>query len=392
MGATWDGTGVNFALYSRHATAVDLCLFEDATSTKESVTVPLKQRTGFVWHGYLPDVRPGQLYGYRVDGPYQPARGHRFNRNKLLLDPYAKALGRDTTWHDSLFGYSVGESDTSFDKRDSAAVAPLGAVINDAFVWGDDQPPQIPWNKMLIYEANVRGLTKLDPKVPEPRRGTYAGLCAPAVIRHLLKLGVTSVELMPVHHFSKDQFLVERGQTNFWGYSSLGFFAPEMTYSSADSPQETVREFKRMVKTLHKHGIEVILDVVYNHTGEGSEMGPTLSFRGIDNSSYYRLAGNHRYHDNFSGCGNSWNVDDPFALQLIMDSLRYWVQEMHVDGFRFDLASVLGREPRDFDPGAAFFDAVQQDPVLSQVKMIAEPWDAVGSYDLGQYRSRILAR
>jgi isoamylase len=385
MGATWDGTGVNFALYSQHATAADLCLFEDATATKESVTVPLKQQTGFVWHGYLPDVRPGQLYGYRVDGPYQPARGHRFNRNKLLLDPYAKALGRDITWHDSLFGYSVGESDTSFDKRDSAAVAPLGAVINDAFVWGDDQPPQIPWNKMLIYEANVRGLTKLNPKVAASRRGTYTGLCTPAVIRHMLNLGVTSIELMPVHHFAKDQFLVERGQTNYWGYSSLGFFAPEMTYSSADSPQETVREFKRMVKTLHKHGIEVILDVVYNHTGEGSEMGPTLSFRGIDNSRYYRLAGKNRYYDNFSGCGNSWNVHDPFALQLVMDSLRYWVQEMHVDGFRFDLASVLGREPRDFDPGAAFFDAVQQDPVLSQVKMIAEPWDAVGSYDLGQF-------
>ena len=385
MGATWDGTGVNFALYSRNATAVDLCLFEDRASTKESFTVPLKRGTGFVWHGYLPDIRPGQLYGFRVDGPYDPVSGQRFNRNKVLLDPYAKALGRDITWDDSLFGYSVGESDISFDKRDSAAFAPLGAVINDAFVWGDDARPNIPWNKMLIYEANVRGLTRLNPKIATSRRGTYAGLCSPAVIRHLLKLGVTSVELMPVHHFAKDQFLVERGQTNFWGYSSLGFFAPEMTYSSADSPQETVREFKRMVKTLHKHGLEVILDVVYNHTGEGSEMGPTLSFRGIDNSSYYRLAGNHRYYDNFSGCGNSWNVNDPFALQLIMDSLRYWLQEMHVDGFRFDLASVLGREPRDFDPGAAFFDAVQQDPVLSQVKMIAEPWDAVGSYDLGNF-------
>lgn len=385
MGATWDGAGVNFALYSRHATAVELCLFEEKTSTRESVTVELKQKTGFVWHGYLPDVRPGQLYGYRVDGPYQPTRGHRFNRNKVLLDPYAKALGRDITWDDSLFGYVVGESDASFDTKDSAAVAPLAAVINDAFVWGDDEPPRVPWNRMLVYEANVRGLTKLHPKVSASKRGTYAGLCAPAVIRHLLHMGVTSVELMPVHHFAKDQFLVERELTNFWGYSSLGFFAPEMSYSSADSPQETVREFKRMVKTLHKNGIEVILDVVYNHTGEGSEMGPTLSFRGIDNAGYYRLAGNHRYYENFSGCGNSWNVNDPFALQLIMDSLRYWVQEMHVDGFRFDLCSVLGREPRDFDPGAAFFDAVQQDPVLSQVKMIAEPWDAIGSYDLGKF-------
>lgn len=387
LGATWDGTGVNFALYSRHATAVDLCLFDDKTSTEESVTVKLKHKTGFVWHGYLPDVRPGQLYGYRVDGPYQPARGHRFNRNKLLLDPYAKALGRDITWDDSLFGYTVGESDLSFDSRDSAPFAPLAAVINDAFVWGDDEPPQVPWNEMLVYEANVRGLTKLNSKVAASRRGTYAGLCAPSVIRHLLNLGVTSVELMPVHHFTKDQFLVERGLTNFWGYNSLGFFAPETSYSSTDTPQETVREFKRMVKTLHRNGIEVILDVVYNHTGEGSEMGPTLSFRGIDNASYYRLAGNHRYYDNFSGCGNSWNVNNSFALQLIMDSLRYWVQEMHVDGFRFDLCSVLGREPRDFDSGAAFFDAVQQDPVLSQVKMIAEPWDAVGSYNLGQFPS-----
>ncbi|MDA1165816.1 MAG: glycogen debranching protein GlgX [Planctomycetota bacterium] len=385
MGATWDGAGVNFALYSRNATAVDLCLFEDSKSTQESATVTLKQKTNFVWHGYLPDVRPGQLYGYRVDGIYDPAIGHRFNRNKLLLDPYAKAIGRDITWDDSLFGYTVGESDLSFDRSDSAAVAPLAAVINDAFVWGDDEPPRVPWNRMLIYEVNVRGFTKLHPKVSSSVRGTYAGLCSPAVIRHLLGLGVTSIELMPVQHFVEDRFLDERGLTNYWGYSSLGFFAPEKSYSSADSPQETVREFKRMVKTLHKNGIEVILDVVYNHTGEGSEMGPTLSFRGIDNASYYRLAGNYRYYENFSGCGNSWNVNDPFALQLIMDSLRYWVQEMHVDGFRFDLCSVLGREPRDFDAGAAFFDAVQQDPVLSQVKMIAEPWDAVGSYNLGQF-------
>ena len=267
MGATWDGAGVNFALYSRHATAVKLCLFDDSSSTAESVSIDLNQRTGFVWHGYLPDVRPGQLYAYRVDGPYDPVLGHRFNKNKVLLDPYAKAIGRDITWDDSLFGYVVGDADTTFDTRDSAAVAPLGAVINDAFVWGDDESPRVPWNQMLIYEANVRGLTKLNPKVPGSRRGTYAGLCTPAVIRHLLNLGVTSLELLPVHHFAKDQFLCQRGLTNFWGYSSLGFFAPEMTYSSTDSPQETVREFKRMVKTLHKHGIEVILDVVYNHTG-----------------------------------------------------------------------------------------------------------------------------
>lgn len=385
LGATWDGTGVNFAIYSRNATGVELCLFDNAESTTESARVQLTHRTGFVWHVYLPDVRPGQLYGYRVDGPYLPAQGHRFNKNKLLLDPYAKALGRDIQWDDSLFGYSVGESDLSFDKRDSAPFAPLGAVVNDAFYWGDDEPPLVPWKEMVIYEAHVKGMTQLHPKIPGSRRGTYSGLCSPQVIRHLLNLGVTSIELMPVHHFAKDRFLEERGLRNYWGYSSLGFFAPEMGYTSADSPQETVREFKRMVKTFHKHGIEVLLDVVYNHTGEGSEMGPTLSFRGIDNSSYYRLAGDHRYYDNFSGCGNSWNVNDPFGLQLIMDSLRYWVQEMHVDGFRFDLCSVLGREPRDFDAGAAFFDAVQQDPVLSQVKMIAEPWDAVGSYNLGQF-------
>jgi len=386
LGATWDGDGVNFAVYSSQATQVELCLFDSPDAAQESVRVLLPGRSGHVWHAWLPDARPGQLYGYRVDGPYAPASGQRFNRHKLLLDPCARAIGRDLVkWDDSLFGYQIGKSDITQDCTDSASVAPLSVVINDAFHWGDDRLPRVPWNQTLIYECHVRGLTMLHPKVPPDRRGTYAGLCTPAVIRHLQSIGVTTLELLPVQYFSKDRFLHERGLINYWGYNTLGFFAPEPRYAVASTPQEVVREFKRMVRTLHRHGIEVILDVVYNHTGEGSEAGPTVCFRGFDNDSYYRLAGDHRYYENFSGCGNAWNVNNSFALQLILDSLRYWVEEMHVDGFRFDLCSVLGREPRDFDPGAAFFDAVHQDPVLSQVKLIAEPWDAVGSYDLGRY-------
>jgi isoamylase len=389
LGATWDGEGVNFAVYSRHATKVELCLFDDVASEVESLRVNLPNRTNFVWHAYLPDVRPGQLYGYRVHGPYDPSSGHRFNSNKVLLDPYARGIGRDLkTWDDSLFGYTVGESDITFDTRDSAPHAPLAAVINDAFHWRDDEPPQIPWNKTLIYECHVKGMTKLNARIPASKRGTYAGLCSPAVIRHLTTLGVTAIELLPIQFFSKDRFLDERGLVNYWGYNTLNFFSLEPRYSSATTAVEAVREFKRMVRTFHRHGIEVLLDVVYNHTGEGNPFGPTLSFRGIDNASYYRLAGDHRYYEDFTGCGNSWNVNNPYALQLVLDSLRYWVQEMHVDGFRFDLCSVLGREPRDFDPGAAFFDAVQQDPVLSNVKLIAEPWDAVGSYNLGAYPDR----
>ena len=386
LGATWTGDGVNVAVYSPHATAVELCLFDGPEATRESQSHTLTQQSHFVWHGFFPDLRPGQLYGFRVDGPYQPANGHRFNRNKLLLDPYAKAIARDvTTWDPSLYGYTLGESDLTFDERDSAAFAPLAAIVNDAFDWKEDERPSIPWNETLIYECHVKGTTKRHRRVAEARRGTYAGLSSPAMIRHLQSLGVTTVELLPIHHFTKDRFLRERKLTNYWGYNSIGFFAPEMTYAAAATPQGAVNEFKQMVRTLHAHGIEVVLDVVYNHTGEGSELGPTICFRGLGNSSYYRLLKDRRYYENFSGCGNAWNVHDPFALQLVLDSLRYWVEEMHVDGFRFDLASVLGREPYDFDPGAAFFDAVQQDPVLSQVKMIAEPWDAAGSYNLGQF-------
>lgn len=386
LGATWDGEGVNFAVFSRHATGIELCLFDSINDTTESASIPLKYRTGQVWHSYLPDLRPGQLYGYRVDGRYDPSAGHRFNRNKIVLDPYAKAVARDvTTWDNSLYGYEIGQSDLTFSKADNAAFAPLGAVINDAFNWGDDRRPEIPWHRTVIYECHVRGLTMQHPKVPEARRGTYAGLASAAVIKHLQNIGVTTVELLPPHHFTKDRFLIDRDLTNYWGYNSLAFFAPELRYASATTPQESVREFKRMVRTLHKNGIEVIIDVVYNHTGEGNEMGPTLSLRGIDNASYYRLAGDHRYYEDFTGCGNSLNVNNSYALQLVLDSLRYWVEEMHVDGFRFDLCSVLAREPRDFDTGAAFFDAIQQDPVLSRVKLIAEPWDAVGSYNVGQY-------
>ncbi|MHC4877534.1 MAG: glycogen debranching protein GlgX [Planctomycetota bacterium] len=386
LGATWTGEGVNVAVYAPHATAVELCLFDGPEATQEAQRIGLAQQSHYVWHGFFPELRPGQVYGFRVDGPYDPEHGLRFNRNKVLLDPYTRAIARDvTTWDDSLYGYTLGTSDLTFDKRDSAAFAPLGTIINEAFDWKDDRRPDIPWEDTLIYECHVRGISQLHPRVAKAKRGTYAGLSSPAMIRHLKSLGVTTVELLPVHHFTKDRFLHERKLTNYWGYNSLGFFAPEMTYASANTPQGAVNEFKQMVRTLHSNDIEVILDVVYNHTGEGSELGPTICFRGLGNAAYYRLLKNGRFYENFSGCGNSWNVQDPFALQLIMDSLRYWVEEMHVDGFRFDLASVLGREPYDFDPGAAFFDAVQQDPVLSQVKLIAEPWDAVGSYDLGQF-------
>ncbi len=386
LGATWDRQGVNFALFSQHATKVELCLIHSADASHESHCIELPARTGHVWHGYLPDARAGQLYGYRVHGPYDPAKGHRFNAHKVVLDPYAKAIGRELKWCDSLFGYVIGKADDSFDPRDSAAVAPLGAVIDDAFIWGDDEPLRTPWSKTLIYELHVRGFTQLHPKVPEVRRGTYAGLMTSAAIKHLQSLGATAVELLPIQHFVRDRFLLDRGLTNYWGYSTLGFFAPDPGCSSAAAPQETVREFKRMVRTLHQHGIEVILDVVYNHTAEGNECGPTLSFKGIDNASYYRVDEATQRYEDFTGCGNSWRVSHPYSLQLVLDSLRYWVRDMHVDGFRFDLCSVLGREPKYFNAQAAFFKAVQQDELLSQVKLIAEPWDCNG-YDVGAYPS-----
>ncbi len=389
LGATWDGGGVNFALFSEYATKVELCLFNLATDRSETHTILLRERTDHVWHGYLPDIRPGQLYGYRVHGPYDPAAGHRFNPSKVLLDPYAKAIGRGIGWSDAMFGYRVSDltEDLSFDDRDNAWCAPLGVVLDAQFRWGSDRPLRIPWHQTLIYEAHVKGQTKLHPQVPESLRGTYSGLSSRASIDHLKKLGITAIELMPVHYHVDDRHLVSHGLSNYWGYNTLSFFAPDTGYSSASRPEEVVNEFKSMVKRLHEAGIEVILDVVYNHTGEGNEKGPTLSMRGIDNASYYRLMpNNRRYYQDFTGCGNTLNMQSPRVLQLIMDSLRYWVQEMHVDGFRFDLASALARELHDVDKLSAFFDIILQDPVLSQVKLIAEPWDlGSGGYQVGNF-------
>lgn len=386
LGATWDGAGVNFALFSENAERVELCLFDSPEATRESQRIPLTEQTDLVWHCYLPDVIPGQLYGYRVYGPYDPNRGHRFNPNKVLLDPYARLIGRDLRWDDSLFGYRVGQDDLSFDERDSAGFAPLAAVVDDAFTWGDDRPPQIPWHKTLIYEVHVKGFTKRMPGVPEKLRGTYAGLASDAAIRHLKELGVTAVELLPVHHHLDDRHLVERGLTNYWGYNTLSYFAVDTRYANGDARQ-AVQQFKMMVRALHAAGIEVILDVVYNHTAEGNHLGPTLSWRGIDNASYYHLVADQpRYYMDFTGCGNTLNTRHPRVLQLIMDSLRYFVLEMHVDGFRFDLASTLARELFEVDKLGAFFDIIRQDPVLNRVKLIAEPWDVgPGGYQVGGF-------
>jgi glycogen operon protein len=386
LGATFDGVGVNFAIFSEHATKVELCLFDDRGDIKEAARIPLVECTDLVWHGYFPDVEPGQLYGYRVHGPYDPAQGHRFNPNKVVLDPYAKAIGRDVKWDDSLFAYKVGSDDLTFDEQDSAPFCPLASVIDTAFTWGDDRPPRVPWHKTLIYECHVKGLTNRHPGVPEDKQGTYAGLASESVIEHLLALGVTAVELLPVHYHLNDRHLVEKGLTNYWGYNTLGFFAPHAAYASKSSPRKSVQEFKSMVRSLHAAGIEVILDVVYNHTCEGNENGPTLSWRGIDNSAYYRPAEDKRYYTDFTGCGNTLNMTHPRVLQLLMDSLRYWVLEMHVDGFRFDLASTLARELHDVDRLGAFFDIIHQDPVISQVKLIAEPWDVgPGGYQVGNF-------
>ena len=389
LGATWDGGGVNFSLFSEHATKVELCLFDSPDAERESQRVALPDQTDMAWHGYLPDVHPGQLYGYRVHGPYEPEQGHRFNPNKVLLDPYAKAIGRDLRWGDETFGYAIGDEDEdlSRDDRDNAAGAPLGAVIDTAFTWGDDAPPAVPRHNMVIYEAHVKGFSRLHPEIPENLRGTYLGLASQPAIEHFKRLGVNAVELMPVHHRVDDRHLVDKGLNNFWGYNTLAFFAPDTRYASAGVGPESVREFKRMVHALHSAGIEVILDVVYNHTAEGNHLGPTLSLRGIDNSSYYRLVhDNPRYYMDYTGCGNTLNMQQPRVLQLIMDSLRYWVLEMHVDGFRFDLASALARELHEVDKLGAFFDIIHQDPVLSQVKLIAEPWDlGEGGYQVGNF-------
>ena len=383
LGATWDGEGVNFALFSEHAEEVELCLF-DAKGRREVERLFLRERTDQVFHGYLPELRPGQLYGYRVFGPYRPEAGHRFNPNKLLIDPYAKALVGQIKWSDAHFGYRIGHkrADLSFDRRDNASGMPKCRVVDPAFTWGDDCRPEVPWHDTVIYELHVKGMTRLHPHIPAPLRGTYAGLASAPVLEHLKSLGVTTVELMPVHAFVDDRHLVEKGLRNYWGYNSIGFFAPEMRYSATGS----IKEFKTMVKTFHSHGIEVILDVVYNHTAEGNHLGPTLSFRGIDNAAYYRLTADPRYYMDYTGCGNTLNVMHPRVLQLIMDSLRYWVQEMHVDGFRFDLASALARELHAVDKLGAFFDIIHQDPVISQVKLIAEPWDlGEGGYQVGNF-------
>lgn len=389
LGATWDGRGVNFALYAEHATKVELCLFDSADSNRESERIVLPEQTDMVWHAFLPDVAPGRLYGYRVYGPYEPQQGHRFNPHKVLLDPYAKLVGRRTRWDDSLFGYTIGsaDEDLSLDDRDSAAYAPLAAVIDPAFTWGDDRPPKTAMHKTLIYELHVRGFTMLNSKIPEHLRGTYASLASAPAIRYLKGLGITAVELLPVHHFLQDRHLADRGLSNYWGYNTLAFLAPHIAYAAADFPLDAVREFKMMVRNLHAAGIEVILDVVYNHTAEGNQLGPTLSLRGIDNAAYYRLVPeNPRYYMDYTGCGNTLNVTNPRVLQLIMDSLRYWILEMHVDGFRFDLASALARELHAVDKLGAFFDIIHQDPVISQVKLIAEPWDlGEGGYMVGNF-------
>ncbi|MEA2626196.1 MAG: isoamylase [Candidatus Binatota bacterium] len=391
LGATWDGEGVNFSLFSENATAVDLCLFESPDGAREQVRVPLREQTDLVWHAYLPDARPGQLYGFRVHGPYAPEEGHRFNSNKLLLDPYAKAISGLVAWNDALFGYVIGDpqEDLSFDTRDSAAHVPKSVVVDSAFTWGEDRRPRIPWSRMVIYECHVKGMTMRHPEVPEGLRGTYLGMASDPIIDHLQSLGVTSVELMPIHHFVTERALHDRGLTNYWGYNSIGFFAPDVRYASGGLGEQ-VSEFKSMVKALHRAGMEVILDVVYNHTAEGNQLGPTLSLRGIDNAAYYRLyPENRRYYTDFTGCGNSLNVLHPRSMQLLMDSLRYWVLEMHVDGFRFDLAPALARELYDVNRLGTFFDIIHQDPVLSLVKLIAEPWDlGEGGYQVGNFPIR----
>ena len=386
LGAKWDGHGVNFALYSEHATHVELLLFDNVEDDAPTLTLPFSERRGPIWYGYLPSIQPGQLYGFRVYGPYEPEAGHRFNPNKVLLDPYAKAIGRRLQWDDRLFGYQIGsdEEDLSFDERDSAPCAPLAAVVEEQFEWGDDQPPDISWQDTIIYETHVKGITQQHPEVPEPFRGTYLGLASEPVVDHLTELGVTTVQLMPVHAKVHDRYLVEKGLSNYWGYNTLSYFAPDPEYA-ATGPSSAVRDFKMMVRALHDAGLEVIIDVVYNHTAEGNHMGPTLSLRGIDNLSYYKESPeDSRYVMDFTGTGNTLDAGNPYVIQLIMDSLRYWVKEMHVDGFRFDLASTLARELYEVDQLATFFQVIQQDPVLSQVKLIAEPWDVgPGGYQVG---------
>jgi glycogen operon protein len=387
LGATWDPAGVNFALYAENATGVELCLFDGPQAAKEAHRIRLTERSHHVWHAYLPGIKPGQLYGYRVHGPFEPENGHRFNPHKVLIDPYAKAISGTIHWHDSLFGYQIGDDDLSLGTADSAPYVPKGVVVDHRFDWEDDRAPKIPYHKSVIYETHVKGFTQLHPEIPEAIRGTYAALGHPVTLAYLRDLGVTAVELMPVHHFITDRYLLDKDLTNYWGYNSIGFFAPDVRYSGSGTLGGQVTEFKEMVKALHGAGIEVILDVVYNHTGEGNQMGPTLSFKGIDNASYYRLVEDQRrYYMDYTGTGNTLNANLPSVLRLIMDSLRYWILEMHVDGFRFDLAATLARELHAVDRLSSFFDIIHQDPTISQVKLIAEPWDiGEGGYQVGNF-------
>ncbi|EHQ26309.1 glycogen debranching protein GlgX [Mucilaginibacter paludis] len=385
LGSTWDGEGVNFAIYSENATKIELCLFD---ADKETARLELRESTNQIWHCYLPDAKPGQLYGYRVSGPYEPQNGHRFNPNKLLIDPYAKAISGTIDWDDALFGYEMGhpDEDLSFSELDSAPYIPKSVVIDPNFNWEDDESPSLQYYNTVIYETHVKGFTKLQPGIPEEIRGTYAGIAHPVTIAYLKDLGITAIELMPVHHFVSDRYLKEKGLTNYWGYNTIGFFAPDARFSSSGVQGQQVNEFKNMIKELHKAGIQVILDVVYNHTAEGNQMGPTLSFKGVDNAAYYRLTDDKRYYNDYTGTGNTLNANLPSVLRLMMDSLRYWITEMHVDGFRFDLAATLARELHEVNRLSAFFDIIHQDPVISQVKLIAEPWDiGEGGYQVGKF-------
>jgi isoamylase len=392
LGATYDGEGVNFAVFSEHARKLEVCLFEPSDPTREIRRFPLLETTYQVWHAYVPGLKPGTLYGLRAHGPYEPRRGLRFNPHKLLVDPYARALHGRVDYSAPVYPYKTGdesdkEADLVIDTRDSAAGVPKAVVLESGFDWEGDRPLDIPLHRSLLYELHVKGFTKLHPALPEPLRGTYAGLAHPAVLEHLKRLGVTAVELLPIHAAVDESFLVKKGLTNYWGYNTLGFFAPDSRFSSSGSLGGQVTEFKQMVKALHRAGIEVILDVVYNHTCEGNHLGPSLSFKGLDNGAYYRLDDKDpRFYLDFTGCGNSWNASHPYALKLVMDSLRYWVEEMHVDGFRFDLATTLARDRGGYDTRAAFFQILHQDPVLSRVKLIAEPWD-VGDfgYQVGNF-------
>ncbi|RZK78015.1 MAG: glycogen debranching enzyme GlgX [Pedobacter sp.] len=385
LGPTWDGKGVNFSIYAAHATAVELCLFEENSGQPKSV-IKLFERTSQIWHIYIPGISPGQCYGYRIYGPFNPSKGQRFNPNKLLIDPYAKAISGSVNWHESLYGYEVGKDDLTFSELDSAPFVPKSVVIDDSYDWEGVKAPDTSYHTSIIYEAHVKGLTKLHPEIPEDIRGTYSAIAHPIIIKHLKSLGITAIELMPIHQFINDNVLVEQGLNNYWGYNTINFFAPDTKYSSKGTLGGQVTEFKDMVKALHKAGIEVILDVVYNHTAEGNHLGPTLSFKGIDNAEYYRLTADKRFYMDYTGTGNTLNAHFPSVLRLMMDSLRYWVTEMHVDGFRFDLASTLARGLDEVNMLGAFFSIIHQDPVISQVKLIAEPWDVGhGGYQVGNF-------